>query len=296
MLNKKPTCSGVVRAFASAKINLYLEVLGKRADGYHRLDSLVAFTDIGDEILIVPSDDVSLKMIGPFGNRLAQDINGDNLVLRAARALADRAGILAGAEITLIKNLPIASGIGGGSADSAATLRALPELWSIDVSPADLFTLACDLGADVPACLVSRSLRFQEIGHEITPTSPLPPCWIVLANPGVAVPTPSVFRHPDLTFSAPADFPKDFGDYDRFIAWLLNRRNDLAVPARALVPVIGEVLAQLQALTGTRLARMSGSGATCFALFGQQDTAVAGAKHLADTNPGWWVRAGRVVN
>lgn len=278
-----------VRAFAPAKINLYLEVLGRRSDGYHRLDSLVVFASVGDQITLAPAEAFSLQIDGPFAESLKGEATEDNLVFRAARALAAAAGEPPPVAIHLTKTLPVASGIGGGSADAAAVLRALRKVWSLDWPVAKLLALAAGLGADVPACLISSPLRFEEIGDRITPIAALPKVPMVLVNPGVAVSTPSVFRHPALTFSPPVNFPERFADREALVAWLKGRRNDLQAPALALVPAIGEALAALDRLAGIQLARMSGSGATCFALFDNMPAATAGAEALRRAYPSWWI-------
>lgn len=288
-----------VRVAAPAKVNLYLHVVGRRPDGYHRLDSLVAFAGIGDTVEVrnaVPpvggqiADRFSLTVEGPFAAGVPS--GADNLALRAAAALARAAGTDLGADIRLVKRLPPASGIGGGSSDAAAALRALMRLWDVRLDARALSGLALGLGADVPVCLAGRAAFVGGIGEELTPAPPLPPAWIVLANPGQAVPTPEVFRRRAEPFSAPARFSERPKTAAELAILLKTRRNDLEAPARTICPAIGDVLADLSRQPGALIARMSGSGATCFALFAEAGAATEAAFALARARPGWWVKAG----
>ena len=284
----------MIRVSAPAKINLYLHVVGRREDGYHELDSLVAFADIADVVTAQPAVGLSLAIDGPFAAALAGGA-ADNLVLRAASLLAARFGVTAGAALSLTKNLPVASGIGGGSSDAAAALRALQSLWNIATSPDELAALAARLGADVPVCLLARTAWLGGIGEVLAAAPDLPPVAIVLVNPGIALSTPSVFNARSGAFSAPGRFAEEIPDAAALAAALRRRRNDLAAPAIGLVPAIGEVLARLGACDGALLARMSGSGATCFALFADDAAARAAAARLAGERPGWWVAAGQLA-
>lgn len=281
------------RAFAPAKINLYLHVLGRRADGYHLLDSLVAFARCGDEVQAAPADALTLELAGPFAADLASE--PDNLVLRAARAMAGRYGVNAGAALRLVKNLPVASGIGGGSADAAAALRALARLWRID-DPPGLMDLARSLGADVPACLDGRPCFVGGAGERIDPAPPLPGIGLVLANPRVALATPAVFGARAGPFSRAARFAAAPADARALVALLQARRNDLTAAATALVPAIGQVLDALAASPGCRLARMSGSGATCFGIYDDPAAARRAAARIAAAQPRWWVQAAALVD
>ncbi|TVR97727.1 MAG: 4-(cytidine 5'-diphospho)-2-C-methyl-D-erythritol kinase [Rhodospirillales bacterium] len=283
-----------VRAFAPAKVNLYLHVTGRRDDGYHLLDSLVVFAELGDVIVAQPADALSLSIDGPFAAGVPD--GPDNLVLRAAAALAAATGIAAGARIHLTKNLPPASGIGGGSADAAATLRALRQLWGVTADPPDLDRLALALGADVPVCLYGRPAFFAGIGEELMPPPPLPPAWLVLVNPGVAVATAAVFRHRDGPFSPPGRFSAAPPDAAALAALLADRRNDLEPVAMVLAPPIVAVRARLEAAPGALLVRMSGSGATVFALFAGPVEARAAAAKIQAERPGWWVRAAAIAS
>jgi len=272
---------------APAKLNLDLRIVGRRADGFHWLDSLVAFADIGDVLSVAAGDDLSLALDGPFAPGLSA--GADNLVLRAARALQDASGTKAGAALRLTKNLPVASGIGGGSADAAAALRALSRLWSCELP---LAAIAASLGADVPACLASQPCWMSGIGEILEPCATLPEAGLVLANPGIGLATPAVFKRRAGPFSAARRFavPPTVGE---LALELLRSGNDLTDAAQELVPDIGALLGLLAALPGAHLARMSGSGATCFALFDSQAAARAAAKRLEmQVPPGWWVAAG----
>jgi 4-diphosphocytidyl-2-C-methyl-D-erythritol kinase len=274
--------------FAPAKVNLALHVLGRREDGYHLLDSLVVFAGVGDRLLAEPARSLSLTVAGPFAGALAAE--RDNLVLRAARALADAAGVAAGARLVLEKHLPVASGIGGGSADAAAALRLLARLWGC--SPASR-ELALALGADVPVCLAGRPARMGGVGEALARVPALPRCGLVLVNPGVPVATPAVFRARSGAFSPPLDLPPGWADAAALAADLARWGNDLELPALTLQPAIGDVLAALRAVPGCLLARMSGSGATCFGLFAAPEHAVQAAAGLH--SPGWWVWGGAVA-
>lgn len=314
--------SATVSRAAPAKVNLYLHVTGRCEDGYHELDSLVVFADVGDTVSAVAADELTLSVGGPFADALKDGDPADNLVLRAARELASHAGVRAGARLHLEKNLPVASGIGGGSADAAATLKVLVELWGLelhddhirhaasqltgdrdtaraletlfklwrdDLDSDMLHDIALKLGADVPVCLEGRAVFMGGIGEKLSLAPPLPHAWLVLANPGVALSTPAVFEARSGDFSPPARFTDAPGDAHRLAHILKRRDNDLAAPAIALAPVIQDVLDALDAQDGALLARMSGSGATCFALFATADAARIAAKRLQASHPGWWV-------
>lgn len=277
--------SAPVRIAARAKINLWLNVVGRRADGYHLLDSLVAFADLADTLEAEASNGLSLVLDGPTAATLAQD--PDNLVLRAARRLADRAGVAPRARLRLTKRIPVAAGLGGGSADAAAALRALSELWRLAVPVEELFDLAGSLGADVPMCLAGRTAIASGVGERLDPAPALPPCAILLVNPGVALPTAAVFGARKGDFFQPPPL-KPWADLDGLVAALAARGNDLTAAAASLQPVVGAVLARLGQSDACHVA-MSGSGATCFALYETVDRARRAAQDLpAD----WWRHAG----
>lgn len=270
-----------VSAFAPAKVNLTLHVTGRRADGYHLLDSLVVFAEVGDRVTVRPADGLSLDITGP--QAAALPAREDNLVLRAAQVMGG------GVAVTLDKVLPVASGIGGGSADAAATLRAMARLTGRAL-PGVAAVLA--LGADVPVCLAGRAVRMTGVGEGLRPVTGLPDAWLVLVNPGISLATPEVFRA--LSGQASAPMPADLPHWptvQAFAAFLKTQRNDLQAPAQTLAPVIGAVIAALAATPGCHLARMSGSGATCFGLFSTEADAKEAAARLSAAYPGWWVAA-----
>jgi 4-diphosphocytidyl-2-C-methyl-D-erythritol kinase len=269
---------------APAKINLTLHVTGRRPDGYHLLDSLVVFAGARDIVSAEPATGLSLTIGGPFAPALS--VEPDNLVLRAARALADAGGIRADAALHLDKHLPVASGIGGGSSDAAAALRVLARLWSLDLPHAALLALAQRLGADVPVCLDPRPRCMAGIGEILSPAPTIPSCGIVLVNPGRAVATQAVFRARTGTFTSAPKLPDAWPDAAAMAAGLAASANDLQASAVLVCPSIGEVLTALSAAPGCLLARMSGSGATCFGLFASADLAEQAAIALA--RPGWW--------
>ncbi|MBL8698556.1 MAG: 4-(cytidine 5'-diphospho)-2-C-methyl-D-erythritol kinase [Alphaproteobacteria bacterium] len=279
-----------VRHAAPAKLNLYLHVLGRRADGYHLLDTLFAFCSIGDVVEASVDASLSLVIEGPFAAGLSA--GDDNLVLRAARALAPPGGGR-GARLRLIKNLPVAAGLGGGSADAAATLRALVELWDLRLDPRRLAEIAASLGADVPACLLGRPAFAAGVGDELAEAPPLPHCGVVLCNPGAPLRTPDVFARRVGGFSPSARFESAPADAQDLARLLRARRNDLTPGAVSLAASIAGALHALERSPGCRVARMSGSGATCFALYDDAEAAARAASALARAQPGWWVAATR---
>jgi 4-diphosphocytidyl-2-C-methyl-D-erythritol kinase len=274
-------------AFAPAKINLFLHVGDKRADGYHEICSLAAFADVGDRVDGTPAAALSLALAGPFAQALAGE-GEDNLVLRAARAFRrwahDRGRRVDGARLTLHKALPVASGIGGGSSDAAATLKLLNALWYLSASDADLVPVAAMLGADVPVCLRAEATLMRGIGERLTPWPGLASLPVLLVNPQVAVKTADVFRA--LGERSGVEEPPH-GDPNWFLSPAC--RNDLEAPAIRMAPVIADVLSALRASAGCRLARMSGSGATCFGVFGNREQAIAAAQGIGTRSPNWWL-------
>jgi len=279
-----------MQEIARAKLNLSLRVRGRRADGYHELESLVVFAQLGDTLTVVPAGDLRLSLTGPFASQLAAE--NDNLVLRAAYALQAVSVGSQGAHLILEKNLPIASGMGGGSADAAAALRALRTLWNVEISDAELHTIALKLGADVPVCLQSRPAIMRGIGERIVPLAALPSFWMVLINPGVGISTADIFRRLNArTFTGEdGDATPTLGGLEELLAWLKDNPNDLQAPAISLAPVIGHVLQALQSAGICRLARMSGSGATCFGLFASEKDAATAAQRLSSDHPDWWIK------
>ncbi|CAO3424903.1 4-(cytidine 5'-diphospho)-2-C-methyl-D-erythritol kinase [Azospirillum argentinense] len=293
---------------APAKLNLYLHVVGRRDDGYHELDSLVAFAEVADRVTVqpgvarialrgvdLPPVGPRLAISGPFGPALMGENPAQNLVIRAAYALAARLGREADPMIALEKVLPIASGIGGGSADAAATLRALARLWGVPVTDQRLYEVAASLGADVPVCVAGRSCYFGGVGEVLEEAPALPETFAVLVNPGVPVPTPAVFKARRGAFSAPARFTGAPADAAALAALLRERRNDLTDPALTVAPVIAAVLAALDDTDGCLLARLSGSGATCFGLYADAEHAAAAARSIQAAQPRWWTKAARLL-
>ena len=265
--------------FAYAKLNLALHVRGREPDGYHRIETAFAFAEHGDRLAVAEGEGIGLNVTGPFADGLA---GRDNIVLAAARALRARCRVSAGAALTLDKRLPVASGIGGGSADAAAALRLLVRWWDLQLPESALDELARGLGADVPACLHSRTARGEGRGDRLefadygVGGAPL-----LLVNPGVPLSTRAVFERWDGRDRGPLDDP-------------LSGRNDLERPARRLAPGIGEVLGAFDSLGTATLVRMSGSGATCFALFRDEGDRDSAGRLLADRHPRWWRLASRL--
>jgi 4-diphosphocytidyl-2-C-methyl-D-erythritol kinase len=271
---------------APAKVNVALRLTDRRPDGYHELDSFVVFTAWADRLSFTPDRRLALEVSGPFAAALGNP--SDNLVLRAARRLAEHAGCPPHVRIALDKRIPVAAGLGGGSADAAATLRGLSRLWRLGLQHADLLPFALELGADVPVCLRSAPARIGGIGERIEPIE-LPVLDLVLANPNQAVSTAQVFA--GVGAITPALRPEEPvpAVHADLLAWLRARGNDLEAPARRIAPVIGEVLAALGAQPGCRLARMSGSGATCFGVFDHEQAAARAARAMRQAQPSWWV-------
>ncbi len=272
---------------AWAKVNLYLHIVGRQSDGKHLLASLAVFPGAADRLSPAPADALTLEVEGPGAAGLGAGV--DDLVLRAARALASAAGVAAGARLVRDKRLPVASGIGGGSADAAAALRLLARLWDVRLPAERLRVIAQELGADVPVCLGSRPARMGGVGERLQPAPSLPDCGMALLTPGAAVAAPDVFRARGGAFSAVPVLPDAWPDAAAMAADLAQLRNDLEAPALSLCPAIAAVLEWLRAQPGCLLARMSGSGATCFGLFAEAGTAAAVA---ARAPAAWWAWGG----
>lgn len=277
-----------LRLIAPAKVNLFLEITGRRDNGYHELDSLFVFTNNGDELLIEEADSLSLGYEGPGAGNLPTPEN--NIVWQAATLLQSYAKAPLGAHMTLIKKLPIAAGIGGGSSNAAAALLGLNKLWALGLSKAELQKVGLALGADVPACLEGRPVIARGIGEQLAPVT-IPTCGILLVNPGEDLATPDVFeayRQSTASFDMKVPFPHHVDGYGDLLALLSQRYNALQLPAEKVLPVIGNVLACLQELDGAGLVRMSGSGATCFALFPDLAAAKEAEKTVHEQHPDWW--------
>ena len=276
---------------APAKVNLTLAIRGRRSDGYHELESLVAFARCGDRLSLLPGKPLDLRISGPFAPALGA--TGDNLVLKGARALARCVPGLELGSFVLVKHLPVAAGIGGGSADAAAALRLLARANVLDLADLRLAEVAQATGADVPICLDPRPRIMRGIGERLSDPLPLPRLAAVLVNPGVPVATREVFavlaapRLSTLNGVVPeGGIPSE---REELLAFLRAHGNDLEGPAIGIAPVIATVLAHLRAAPGCELARMSGSGGTCFGVFANEVVAMAAARAIAATAPSWWV-------
>ncbi len=279
---------------APAKVNLTLHVLGRRTDGWHELDSVVAFAGCCDWLAFEPAETLSLTIDGPTA--AAAGPAESNLVLSAARALAERVPRLRLGRFHLRKILPVAAGLGGGSSDAAAALRALAAANGLAPGDESLFAAAEAVGADAPVCLCPSARRMAGRGERLGPALRLPPLPAVLANPSAAVATPAVFAALGLAPGASLDAPpapqlESGCDAARALQALKAGRNDLQASAMRIAPAIGDALAALAQLDGVRLVRMSGSGATCFALFDDRHAAARAARALCAAHPGWWVHA-----
>ncbi|CAN5326113.1 4-(cytidine 5'-diphospho)-2-C-methyl-D-erythritol kinase [soil metagenome] len=280
-----------VSELAPAKVNLCLHVGPVRADGYHPLASLVAFAHVGDLVTVEPAETLSLTLTGPFGEGLAEE--GDNLILKALRALGQATGTGdPRLHVTLDKRLPIAAGLGGGSSDAGAALRLARRMLALDIDDAGLEAVSAVVGADGPMCLRARTAWAEGIGDRLSDRPDLPPLHAVLVNPGVACSTSAVYRAYDAAPVAAADRPGDPGDLSSagVLRWLAAQRNDLQAPALTVAPIIAEVLSALSACEGGGLVRMSGSGATAFALFEHREQAAAASVGLAAAWPDWWIK------
>lgn len=284
---------------APAKINLALHITGRRADGYHLIESFVVFAELGDHVTVRPAERDAFSLEGPEAAALSAEAAGSNLVVRARDALRDAArqsGIeLPPVDIRLDKRLPVASGIGGGSADAAATLKALCALWGYDPGQQTLSRIALALGADVPMCLQGRPLIARGIGEALAPVDLGFTLDLVIVNPRIGVSTPKVFAALESRDNPPLPDPEGVGDRNRFLEWLAGTRNDLQPPARSMVTEIDQCLSALQ-LAGAQFARMSGSGASCFGVFESAKAAQMAAENLRIDRPGWFIAATRTLS
>jgi len=276
-----------LQALSRVKVNLYLHIIGKRADGYHNLDSLVAFPEIGDEILVSPSNSINLKITGKSKKELDEK---ENLILKAIKLLKNRK---MGADILLIKDTPISAGLGGGSSNAAVTLKLLSKLWNVPLPPINELVL---LGADVPVCMDWRLQRMQGIGEKnsfvVSPDS----LWIVLLNNGDRVPTSTVFQ--DVTqneFSGLVNVPR-LNEKSILIKFLKSTGNDLEKAAIKNYPAISHLINSLNLTSGCLVARMSGSGSTCFGLYEKKDEAEKAKKHLLNKFPNAWIKVAKIFS
>lgn len=294
MTERPSPVDGTVRETAPAKINLCLHVTGQRADGYHLLDSIVTFAALGDQLTFSPAKTDSFHLEGRFGPLLSAEPEAQNLVLKA-RDLLREALVASGhpappVAITLEKNLPVAAGIGGGSADAAAAIRGLLQLWQAEIEGDVLSALAVRLGADVPMCMTSRPLRVSGIGDVLQPLSHMPAFAVVLGNPLKGVSTPAIFQQLTTKTNPPAGASPQNASTGDWIAWLADLRNDLEPPARALLADIS-ALSERMADSGAELVRMSGSGASCFGIYSDFVAAQAAADSLSRRRPDWYFAA-----
>ena len=281
------TLTGLAPGLAPAKVNLTLHVTGQRPDGYHLLDSLVVFADVGDQISASPADGLTLTVTGPFAKGVPLD--DSNLILRAAKALRGARGVKKGAALRLNKMLPHAAGIGSGSSDAATTLRLLASLWDVPpLHPDDPLILG--LGADVPVCLCApHAARMTGIGGQLSTVPTLPHAALVLVNPRVSVATADVFKTLIRRDNPPMAPMPDHWDFDQFAGWLNHQRNDLQPGAEAIAPEITQALTKLRQLPGVAAAVMSGSGATCIGLARDMGAARAAARAMQVAQMSWWV-------
>ena len=274
----------ILRVWANAKVNLALHVVGKLPTGLHLLDSLVAFPAIGDELIFEKGEGLSLIVTGPFSSELLEaNKNSINLVMRAAELVK---GPKEGAAIKLIKNLPISSGVGGGSSDAAMTIQTLSRLWSKKIPPLKDIV---KLGSDIPVCLSNSFQRMQGVGAETTLLSTPSPMWIVLANPGVKVSTKKIFGFLENKNNAGLECLDNQTDQDGFFSYLNRQRNDLEDVTSGLFPEVKLMLKIIKATPKCKLCRMSGSGATCFGLYAEKDSAVKAVEEINENFPSAWV-------
>jgi 4-diphosphocytidyl-2-C-methyl-D-erythritol kinase len=277
----------MIKVTAHAKVNLTLHVVGQRANGYHELQSLVCLTEFGDQIHLSPAADFSFQVIGP--NASGIPVDESNLVVQAAKFMAQKHSKSLDCHIILEKNLPMASGIGGGSSDAAAVMRALSQYFSVPLPNVDeLMTL----GADIPVCMTTGLTLMEGAGEDVTQLSAAPNWGVVLVNPNVGVSTPAVFNALNSKRNLPM---QDVAENCVDIAWLGDQRNDLEPPAMAIVPEVGAVVDAISAAPHCQMARMSGSGATCFGVFADIKHANAAAERLQRAHPDWWVVSTKIV-
>ena len=276
-----------LQALSRVKVNLYLHIIGKRADGYHNLDSLVAFPEIGDEILVSPSNSINLKITGKSKKELNEK---ENLILKAIKLLKNRK---MGADIHLIKETPISAGLGGGSSNAAVTLKLLSKLWNVPLPPINELVL---LGADIPVCMDWRLQRMQGKGEKnsfvVSPDS----LWIVLLNNGDRVPTSTVFQSVTQNeFSGLVNIPR-LNEKNIFINFLKSTSNDLEKAAIRNFPIIDDLINSLNLTSGCLVARMSGSGSTCFGLYEKKDEAEKAKKNLLNKFPNAWIKVAKIFS
>jgi 4-diphosphocytidyl-2-C-methyl-D-erythritol kinase len=282
-----------MRAHAPAKINLFLHILGRRPNGYHEMQSLVVFAAFGDDIEAEASNDLFLSVSGKLASAIGTVVSDDNLVIRAAKLLRERAGNPAlGARIALRKEIPAGAGLGGGSSDAAATLKLLNSLWKLNLPLAELEKIGLTLGADVPVCLRAEPTFVGGIGEQLDACN-VPPLWLVLAFTGREMPTAPVFKDLKREEWSPTTATVDLTNAEALASTLHETRNDLEAPAKRLQPRISELITDIRHQPGCQLARMSGSGSACFGIFASEIEAFAGAEGL--TERGYWAVATRMI-
>lgn len=281
----------LISTLAPAKINLYLHILGKTENGYHLIDSLAVFANIGDVVEVAQSDKITVTTTGDYAGFIADN---DNIVTKAALSLHKHFNVKSGAAITLHKNLPVGSGMGGGSADAAAAISLLVRLWKINAPQKDLHEIALSLGSDVPACMQSGPLYMSGSGEIIEPAPKLPGLCALLVGTGKQLLTKDVYNKYSGSFSTPANRMKKISQ-DDFIKFLKTTRNDLQNPAIELMPEISEIIKTLEDEKDCLIARMSGSGSTCFGLFAKRKYADDIAIKLGRKHPSWWIRVAGLI-
>jgi len=285
------------KIFAPAKINLFLHLTRKRRDGYHELQSLISFADIGDYISIEPADSFSFNIDGDFSanfieNEQKSHLDCSNLVVRAARALSQLSNQVLKVKITLTKNLPLAAGLGGGSSDAAAAIWGLQQFWGIKSDEKYLLPLMTKLGADVPVCFNCQTSLVEGIGETLLPVNQIEEIPILIINPLISCPTQEIFLRHNGIFNKKINLPNYFESVFDYIDFLKSTNNDLYQPATQLIPEIGNIINAMEAQESCLLTRMSGSGASCFALFETIEQANQAKQAILDENPDWWVKTG----
>ena len=283
-----------ISLLAPAKVNLFLHICGKRSDGLHLLDSLITFAGIYDSITIKPSPELNVSLKGPFSNKKISTKN--NLVLKAAKVLAEFSNIEPKIDIVIAKEIPVASGLGGASVNAAATLKLLTIYWDLNISDKTLFNIGENLGADVPACLTGKTIRIEGVGEILKAAKELPPCWFVFVNPGTQLNTKEVFELGLDKFNSKYKNPKYPGNLNELQKMLFDTQNGLMKSAIQLVPEIELVINKLRDTKNIIDARLSGSGATCFGVFPTENDAKIAAQTISIANPDWWVKAAPLLN
>jgi len=282
-----------MKVIAPAKINLFLHIVGKRENGYHELDSLAVFTTFGDTLEFIPSDTLRFEIQGPFAHEMGS--HSGNIVLKAAESLRAATKCRAGVRIVLHKHIPVGAGLGGGSSDAAATLKALNDLWGLQLSDSKLAEIGMTLGSDVPVCLKQGAAYIRGIGDEILPVTLKGNIWIILVNPLKPLLTADVFKAYKAPFSKSLKPIHHFNDTETLLKHIAELRNDLQPVAVSLMPEIDLILQAIAGTEGCRLARMSGSGATCFGIYASQALALAAQHAITQSYPRWWTTVTKVM-